>query len=152
MLYVTDVATGRADSVRVPAVRRRGVDPEVFVQMGQAPSQALAEAALASSFPVRLHWLPSALIAMVSKDSEMDGVVFLTRATQYLSLIDPVTGDTCVDAVVPGPTDPPVTVGFRGDTLFVLSQAVDSVAAGEAVVRSYRIDASACGGIGQGTN
>lgn len=145
-IYLTDRRTGAViDSIAVPPVRRQGANSERIARYARTPAnQELAiEAVNGASLPMDLHWLPSGAVAVVSEDWTVDAKGHFTGA-KFLSVVDPRSGASCADAVVPGPTQPPTTVGFRGDTLFVLSQGVD-IDNPAAVIRAYRIDLSACG-------
>jgi sugar lactone lactonase YvrE len=64
--------------------------------------------------------------------------------SSFVSVIDRRTRRGCVDARVPGPTEPPVSMAFRGDTLFVVSQEVTGDTRASTVVRWYRIDTGDC--------
>jgi hypothetical protein len=145
-IYLTDRRTGAVvDSIAVPVVRRQGANSERIARYVKTPAnQELAiQAVNGASLPMDLHWLPSGALAVVSEDWTVDAKGHFS-GTKFLSVVDPRSRAGCADAVVPGPIQPPTTVGFRGDTLFVLSQSVDANDPAT-VIRAYRIDLNACG-------
>jgi hypothetical protein len=89
-----------------------------------------------------MYWLPDGMIVVVSSDWRR--VDNRNVETNYLSVVDPKSRRSCVDARIPGPTDPPVRVAMRGDTLFVLSQETDGETRISTTIRSYRVDTDAC--------
>lgn len=144
-VYFTDRRTGRVlDSIAIPAVRRQGANSDRIQRYVKTPAnQELAiEAVTGASLPMELHWLPSGEVSVVSEDWKVDRKGRFT-GVKYLSVVDPRARTSCADAVVPGPTEPPTTVGFRGDTLFVLSQLTDEGDA-RTTIRAYRVDTRAC--------
>lgn len=143
-VYLSDVGGRVLDSIQVPAMRRHGVDPAVLRRFAKnVTDQKLGEAAVyGTSLPTDLHWLPENRIALVSTDWKVVDSRFVESS--YLSVIDPKARRSCVDAVIPGPTDPPVRVAMRGDTLFVLSQEVYEDTRLSTRILSYRVNADAC--------
>jgi hypothetical protein len=143
-VYLSDVAGRVLDSIPVPVQRRQGAHPDLIRRFAENPSdQELGERVLyGASFPAGLHWLPGGKVVVVSTDWKR----LENRSIEavYLSVADPKTRRSCVDARIPGPTDPPVRVAMRGDTLFVLSQETDGETRISTTIRSYRIDTSAC--------
>lgn len=149
-VYVGRLAGGRMDSIRVPVARRQGVQAELIRRFADRPAdRRVAERALyGSSMPMDLHWLPSGMLGLVSLDWKVrDGRVV---GSNYLSVVDPAGRRGCVDAPVPGTDDPAPRVGFRGDTLFVLSQDVGRDGRASTLVRAYRIDTASCDWVSAG--
>lgn len=107
------------------------------------PTQDLVDAAMSSSVPVTLSWLPSGLLAVVYADATLEDTRFV--GGHWLSLIDADDRKVCAEVAVPGPADPKPIVGFRGDTLLVLSQPVERASAG-VMVHRFLVDASSCSG------
>ncbi len=145
-VYFTDRRTGKVlDSIAVPPIRRQGANSDRIARYVKTPTdQELGiEAATGASLPLELHWMPSGAISVVSEDWKVDEKGRFSGA-KFLSVVDPRSRASCADAIVPGPTEPPTTVGFRGDTIFVLSQPVDAEGA-QTVIRAYRVDTSSCG-------
>jgi hypothetical protein len=143
-VYLTSLAGPVLDSISVPALRRHGVDASVLRRFAKnVTDQKLGEAAIyGTSLPIDLHWLPGNRIALVSGDWKVVENRFVT--SNYLSVVDTRTRRSCVDALIPGPVDPPVRVGFRGDTLFVLAQEVEVGTRMATKIRVYRIDTDNC--------
>lgn len=143
-VYLSDVAGRVLDSIPVPVKRRNGAQPDLLRRFADNPSdQQLGERAIyGSSQPMGMYWLPGGMIVVVSSDWRR--VDNRNVETSYLSVVDPKSRRSCVDARIPGPTDPPVRVAVRGDTLFVLSQEIDGETRISTTIRSYRIDTAAC--------
>ena len=143
-LYLSDVTGAVLDSTWVPVKRRNGAHPDLLRRFSKNPTdQELGEEAIyGSSVPMDLHWLPGERIALVSTDWNMVRERFVDSS--FVSVVDPRARRACVDAQVPGPTDPPVSIAFRGDTLFVVAQEVTGDTRASTVVRWYRIDTGAC--------
>jgi hypothetical protein len=132
------------DSIPVPVRLRNGAKPDLLRRLADNPGdQELgARAIYGSSQPMGVHWLPGGMVAVLNSDwKQVDN---RPVETNYLSVADPKARRSCVDARIPGPTDPPVRVALRGDTLFVLSQEVHGETRISTTIRSYRIDTSAC--------
>lgn len=147
-LYLSDATGAVLDSIRVPVRRRNGAHPDLLRRLSKDPTdQKLGEAAIyGSSIPSGLHWLPGERIALVSTDWRVVRERFVDSS--FVSVVDPRARRGCVDARVPGPTEPPVRMGFRGDTLFVVAQEVGEGTRASTVVRWYRIDTGACRWVG----
>lgn len=144
-VYLSDVSGGGLDSIWVPARRRNGVDPEMLLRFSKDPtSRELGEAAVyGSSGPLDLHWMSAERIALVNLDWRRTDNRLIDSS--YVSVIDTRTRHSCVDARIPGPTDPPVNVGLRGDTIFVIAQDIDRTSTrASTTIRAYRIDTSSC--------
>lgn len=142
-VYLSSLSGPGTDSILVPVRRRNGARPEVLRRFAASPTRKRGEAAVyGSSVPMDLHWLPDGHLALVSTDWRLEDSRFVDSS--FVSVVDPRTRRSCVDAPVPGPTDPPVTVGFRGDTLFVLSREVSDASRVSTTVRLYRVDTGAC--------
>ncbi len=142
-VYLSDVPGRVLDSIQVPKRRRNGARPDRLRSLARTPSQETGEAAFwGSSLPLDLHWLPDGRLALVSLDQGM--VQGRGVDSSFVSVVDRGTRHSCVDARVPGPVEPPVRMGFRGDTLFVVSQEVTGDTRASTVVRWYRIDTGAC--------
>lgn len=148
-VYLTSMAGDVLDSIAVPARRRHGVDPAVLRRFAKnVTDQKLGEAAVyGTSLPIDLHWLSGERIALVSGDWKVVDNRFVT--TNYLSVVDPRTRQSCVDALIPGPIDPPVRVALRGDTLFALAQETDGGTKLVTTIRVYRIDTDDCRWVAQ---
>jgi hypothetical protein len=144
-VYLSDVSGRVLDSIPVPVRRRNGAQPKTLTRLARNPTdQEVGMAALfGSSVPRRLHWMPGGRLALVSTDQVMssDG---RWSDSSFVSVVDPRTRRSCVDARVPGPTDPHVGIGLRGDTLFVLAPEVDGGGGASTWIRWYRIDTGDC--------
>jgi hypothetical protein len=143
-VYLSDTTGKVLDSIWVPRRRRNGARPDLLRRFADNPGkQELGEAAIyGASTPMDLHWMPGGRIALVSTDWKMVENRFIDSS--FVSVIDSRTRRSCVDARIPGPTDPPISVGLRGDTLFVLSQEMDGDTRISTTIRAYRIDTTAC--------
>lgn len=143
-VYLSDAGGRVLDSIWVPARRRNGARPDLLRRLADNPGdQELGMAAIyGASAPMDLHWMPGGRIALVSTDWTMVDNRFIDSS--YVSVVDPRERRSCVDARIPGPTDPPVSVGLRGDTLFVLSQQIDGETRISTTIHAYRIDTDAC--------
>ncbi len=142
-LYLSEVSGRVLDSIRVPKRRRNGARPDRLRSLARTPSEELGAAAFwGSSLPTDLHWMPGERLALVSSDRGMVEGRWIDSS--FVSVVDRRTRGSCVDARVPGPTEPAVSMGFRGDTLFVVSQEVTGDTRASTVVRWYRIDTGAC--------
>lgn len=140
---ITDMATGVSDTIGVPVVKRWGSDSGVFAELAASPTQELVDAAMRSSMPAALSWLPSGLLAVVHSDATLDDTRFV--GGHWLSLLNAEAGTVCAEVAVPGPADPRPIVGFRGDTLLVLSQPVERTSA-SVMVHRFLIDSDTCPG------
>jgi hypothetical protein len=142
-VYLSSLSGPGIDSILVPVRKRNGARPEVLRRFAASPTRKRGAAAVyGSSVPMDLHWMPGGRLALVSTDWRLEDSRFVDSS--FVSVVDPRTRRSCVDAPVPGPTDPPVTVGFRGDTLFVLSREVSGASRVSTTVRLYRVDTDAC--------
>jgi len=142
-VYLSDVSGRVLDSIQVPKRRRNGARPDRLRSLARTPSEELGAAAFwGSSLPLDLHWLPDGRLALVSLDQGMVEGRWIDSS--FVSVVDRRTRHSCVDARVPGPTEPPARMGFRGDTLFVVSQEVTGDTRASTVVRWYRIDTRTC--------
>lgn len=142
-VYLSDVSGGILDSIHVPKRRRNGARPDMLRSASRTPTQELGLVAFwGSSLPRELHWMPGERLALVSTDQGMVEGRWIDSS--FVSVVDRRTRRSCVDARVPGPTEPPISLAFRGDTLFVVSQEVAGDTRASTVVRWYRIDTGAC--------
>lgn len=147
-VYLSDVAGRVLDSIRVPKRLRNGARPDKLRTLSRNPSQETGSAAFyGSSLPLDLHWLPDGRLALVSLDQGMVQGRWIDSS--FVSVVDRRTRRSCVDARVPGPPEPPVRMGFRGDTLFVVTQEVNGDTRASTVVRWYRIDTGGCRWVGE---
>lgn len=135
---------GPFDSAAVPARRRRGGMTELLAAVRDDQPQTMEAAAYQASYPMEIARLPvSGMIALVLMDQTFLGDRM--SGPLFMSIVDLRTQRACVDAAIPGPTDPHPRVTFAGDTLVVLSQEVDSAsAAARTIVRRYRIAVERC--------
>ncbi len=143
-VYLSEVSGMVLDSIKVPARRRNGTHPDRLRSLSRNPTdQKLGEATFwGSSLPRAVHWLPGERIALVSTDQGMVEGRWIDSS--FVSVVDRRTRRSCVDARVPGPTEPPVSMALRGDTLFVVAQELTGDTRASTVVRWYRIDTGAC--------
>ena len=143
-LYLSDVAGRVLDSIRVPRRLRNGTHPDRLRSLARDPAdQKLGESAFwGSSLPRAVHWLPDGRLALVATDQGMVEQRWIDSS--FVSVVDRRARRSCVDARVPGPTEPPVSLTFRGDTLFVLSQELTGDTRASTVVRWYRVDTGGC--------
>jgi hypothetical protein len=142
-LYFSDVSGRVLDSIQVPKRRRNGARPDRLRSLARTPSEDLGAAAFwGSSLPTEVHWTPGGRLVLVSNDRGMVADRWIDSS--FVSVVDRKTRRSCVDARVPGPTEPTVSVAFRGDTLFVVSQELTGDTRASTVVRWYRIDTGAC--------
>ncbi|HEU0080337.1 MAG TPA: 6-bladed beta-propeller [Longimicrobiaceae bacterium] len=147
-VYLSDVSGRVLDSIRVPPQRRNGTHPGRLRALSRNPNQETGEAAFwGTSLPRALHWMPDGRIVLVSTDQGMVEGRWIDSS--FVSVVDRRTRRSCVDARVPGPTEPSPGLALRGDTLFVVAQEVGEGTRASTVVRWYRIDTGGCRWVGE---
>ncbi|HEX2205222.1 MAG TPA: hypothetical protein VHG91_18075 [Longimicrobium sp.] len=127
-LYAVD---GRAlgGGVVVPARRRRGVPADVAARIEKLQFPEMFSLA---SVLFQLNRAPGGAFNLVHYDQEIEGRQVAARV--WVSRLSPDRARACVDREVPVSRDAQPVTALRGDTLFVVEQAVD----GEAAVTTLR--------------
>jgi hypothetical protein len=140
-LFLGSFESGPYDSVRVPPIRRRGSQPALLGKVTDDP-RTIYPALYQLSVPWALSRLSSGRLAYVATDQELVSQRLVGRL--FVSVVDFENRRACVDAEVPGPSDPQPWATFRGDTLLVLVQDVDDGMKPRTVIRKYLLSDDNC--------
>lgn len=127
------------DSVRVPAVARRGV-PDDIVQ--RFKTMSYPEMFSAASGVFALQRLADGKVAVVHFDQEAQGSLITARA--FVSVLSADRRRACVDGTLPVSTDTQPAVLFRGDTLVVMQQRLSADDRAETSIAGYLLDTCGC--------
>lgn len=134
---------GPHDSIPMPATRRRGAMQALLAAVNDSVPSTMEAAAYQASFPLEVAALAPGWVAVVMLDQTFLGDRMV--GPLFLTVVDLNTRGVCSDIAIPGSTDPHSRVAFRGDTLLVLSQDVDSAAtSSRTMVRRYRVGRRVC--------
>lgn len=134
---------GPFDSIPLPVAQRRGAMQKLLLAVNDSVPATMEAAAYKASYPLEVASLAPGWIGVVMLDQTFLGDRMV--GPLFLSVVDLRTKRVCADIPVPGPIDPQPRVAFRGDTLLVLSQEVDSAAASSrTLVRRYQIGLRSC--------
>lgn len=129
---------GPVDTLFVPAVRRRGVPPDIVERLERVQFPEMFRSA---SFLFDLQRVADGRLALIHYDQEIDGRAI--TAVPYLSVSSPDRRSWCVDGELPFSRDAQPHTAFRGDTLFVLDQALDGETAATRIT-AFALDLSEC--------
>lgn len=130
-----------AEELKLPVVRRRGVDTEVYLQALRDPAKGAA-LIYNHSIPMALRFITPDILALLTFDPKFDKGVF--TGPHHLTLVDTRTRKVCPDVPLPIPSDPQPKVAITGDTLVVLQQASDGNDEVVSALRRFRIDPTQC--------
>jgi hypothetical protein len=134
------------DTVAVPAVRRRGVPPDVVRVYEGDPNRPTRDLFRTSSMLAHLFRRPDGSLVLVHHDADLEGELpgGLTTARVFVSVVAPGRDRACVDAELPVSADARPIHGFRGDTLFLLDRRITAGERLQTWIVSYRIDTRGC--------
>jgi hypothetical protein len=135
------------DTLSVPAVRRRGVPPDVVRVYDGDPQTPTRDLFRASSMLAHLFRRPDGSLVLVHHDADLEGELTggLITARVFVSVVAPGRDRACVDAELPVSADARPIHGFRGDTLFLLDRRITAGERLQTWVVSYRVDTRGCG-------
>lgn len=128
------------DTVRIPAVRRRGVPADVVRRLAEDPDNAAIAAML--SVPVALHRLSDRRIAVLYQDLTVEGETL--TAEPFLSILSPDLRTACADLPLPRAADGRPVAAFAGDTLLSLETRLRGGTRAEHVLTRYDLAAIRC--------
>lgn len=134
------------DTVSVPAVRRRGVPPDVVRVYDADPQTPTRDLFRASSMLAHLFRRTDGSLVLVHHDADLEGELpgGLITARAFVSVVAPGRDRACVDAELPVSADARPIQGFRGDTLFLLDRRITAGERLQTWVVSYRVDTGGC--------
>lgn len=138
------LASHRGDllsTVRIPAIRRRGVAPDIADRLTTLATNPAAQAGTFSVLQAVGRGTRGRVL-LVYFDQVLHGNRF--TATGWVSVVSADFGSACLDAGLPLSQDSFGRVALRGDTVFTLEQAVTSSDKPVSFVRAYRIDTDDC--------
>lgn len=132
-MQLTDVRTGKVDSIHWSLARRKGAPVGLLPRIPN--DQALGMRAVQHvSQPIEVSWRDENHVTVVSVDP--DRSVNRYKGVTFVSVLDVSRRRACVDAMVSVSADPPPAAAVRADTLVVLHQTSSS--AGEPATRISR--------------
>lgn len=142
-LLVADSSGAVLGRIAMPVRSRRGV-PHDLAAIYRRDGIGENEVSILSILWA-MHRLPSGTIAVVHLDMSPDTSEFrIAHTAAFLTFLNQVQGERCVDIELPAPGDPRPAFAFRGDSLWMLEQRITPDARAELFVRLYALDASAC--------
>ena len=141
-IYLADTLGRVSDSVAVPQRRRRGVPPNTQEFFSPEHQRTQPDMFAAMSEFYWIHRLSDGRILAAHRDGHIDGR--LITATLYVSILSADLKTACVDARIPSTGDSPVVADFKGDTVFVLKQRVDSSDHPVSTLLGYLLDETDC--------
>lgn len=130
------------EELKLPVVRRRGVNPDNYVQMLRDPSLA-AKLAYSHSFATGLKFISADILGLLTFDPTIDDKGQFS-GPQHLTLVDTKSKRVCADVAVPVLTNPVPQLALKADTLITLEQG--SVHGDDVVayIRRFKIDPKQC--------
>jgi hypothetical protein len=136
--------TGPFDSVHVPRITRRGAMPDVLNSVRDDDPESGMRAAYKASFPLGVYAVGTdGRMAVLTIDQE-----FLDNrmaGALHVAVVNARTRAVCGEARVPVETDPQPWAVVAGDTLFALSQDIDTTTSRSIPrVRKFRLVAEGC--------
>ena len=140
-LYYGRIDGAAYDSVRVARRIRNGARPDLIARMKEDP-RLLQEHAYSLSAPWSVTRLSNGRFAYVTVDQRLLPGRMAGRL--HVSVVDPVSKQTCADAHYPGGEDPPAWPVFRGDTLVVMQQDEGVDMQPRSIVRKWILDTEGC--------
>lgn len=129
-----------AETVSVPAVRRKGVTRDALQRMAN-PATPFPEMFSAISALVRLHRRSDGSIVTVHYDQTLDGQAIESQV--FVGLVSADRKRACVDAELELTGDIQPTIAFRGDTLLVLEQLTQELPV-TTVIRKFLVEDDGC--------
>lgn len=134
------------DTVSVPAVRRRGVPPDVVRVYDGDPQTPTRDLFRASSMLAHLFRRSDGSLVLVHHDADLEGELpgGLITVRAFVSVVAPGRDRACVDAELPLSADARPIQGFRGDTLFLLDRRITAGERLQTWVVSYQVDTRDC--------
>lgn len=142
-LYLGRFPDGPFRAIHVPQVERRGPMRDIVRQARPGDQASIARAAYRPSYPlVVAPFGESSSFVLITSDqvftrNRMTGVI-------HVSLVDTLTGRTCVDARLDAPTDPLPMAAVREDTVFVLAQEERQHGRNVTEVKKFRLVTDRC--------
>ena len=142
-IYFGSFRTGSFDSLRIKVARRQGARRDLLDKIDDAnPAEAAQTALYKSSIPWAIGRLSSGHIAYVAADEFL--LTNRLGARLFVSLADPQSRSSCVDAPIPVEADPHPWALLHRDTLLILSQNISAADRPYAVIRRYTLNAQRC--------
>jgi hypothetical protein len=142
-IYLGSFREASFDSVRINVARRQGARRDLLDKIDDTnPAEAAQAALYKSSIPWAIGRLSSGHVAYVAADEFL--LTNRLGARLFISLVDPQTGSSCVDAQIPVEADPHPWALLHRDTLLILSQNVSAVDKPYAVIRRYALNTRTC--------
>jgi len=128
------------DTLRVPAVRRRGM-PEDFVERLSKITTQEEQFAL-NSYAWDAHRMGDGTIALLYMDITFASMNLTMSG--YLSLVSPDGRRACPDAQITFSPDGQPRIAWQGDTLLVAEQVVADSTRAVTTIKRYRIEGDQC--------
>lgn len=145
-LLVTDRDGTVTDTIRIPAVRRRGTPSELRETLMETMRQNYFRIFSVASTLEDLHGLTDGSFAVVHLDHRpVETREQLPPPGQlYVSLLTPDLERVCADLEVPLDPEARPVIGFEGDTLLVLQQSIRPDLGVDTFIVRYRLDPDGC--------
>lgn len=136
-LWVLTLEGNIRDTLRPPAVRRRGVAEDIPERFGELDADGRRGAI---SWLRQLHFLPDGMLAITHHDR---GSPDVRATTVWVGVLDVDGRRACMDALLPTSPDTYSLETFRADTLFQLDRRIVGQNM-ETWVRMFRVETDAC--------
>lgn len=134
--------TVAVEELKLPVVKRRGVNPDLYLQMLRDPAKA-ASLIYNHSFPMALSYINNDVLGLVTLDPTMsDKGVF--SGPHHLTLIDTKTKRVCADVPVPVEINPVPQLALKADTLITLEQGSSQGSDVVTYMRRFKIELKQC--------
>ncbi|MEP6835224.1 MAG: hypothetical protein ABJB74_17690, partial [Gemmatimonas sp.] len=131
------------EELKLPVVRRWGVDLETYRQILRDPNDPKVPTLIYKhSFPAELTFVATDILGLLTFDPTFKDMQF--TGPHHLTLIDIKNKKVCPDIPVPIPTDPQPKVVLKGDMLVVLQQMGDKSGEIVSAIRRFKIDPKQC--------
>lgn len=133
------------DSVEIPAVRRRGVPPNIR-ELLDVQRIGLRQRIELAAYLRQLHRLPDGSFAFTHHEQRVLKLepMPVLAADVYVGVLSPDLERACVDTKLHVSPDARPMETFRGDTLFLLDRRITEGERLETWIVLYRIDTSRC--------
>lgn len=142
-LYFGRFPSGPFDSLSLTPVERRGSLSAELARIDPANPSAGQRLIYRPSYPQIIRALHGGrYVAVVFSDLEMVSGRMTGRL--FIEIIDWRARRRCAESPIDAPADPLPYVDLREDTLFVLSQRLDSLGGSITEIRRFRVNAEAC--------
>lgn len=145
-LLVTNRAGTVTDTIRIPALRRRGTPPDLREALMETMRENYFRIFSVASTLEDLHRMSDGSFAVVHLDYRpVETREQLPPPGQlYISLLSPDLERACADLEVPLDPEARPVIGFEGDTLLVLQRAIRSDLGVDTFIVRYRLDPDGC--------